>query len=193
MAKMFMIFLFRRGCVWLKMSLLSVCSFLDRGSKTTGSLKGILVKIQPSPFHLFPSEFISCLRKSLDTNCVPSLVLGIGREGCLTMRDSPSGLEHMWNSTFIIILMMLEMMDRRKMMMVLIHVSHGTVTKHIYFHYLISYSKLSKNTNFRDEQTEVITVRSDKEEVAELDSTFFLLAPRVPLFPRYHDFLQVAT
>ena len=51
-----------------------------------------------------------------------------------------------------------------------------------------------KKSIFRDEQTEVITsLRSDKEEVAELDSTFFLLAPRVPLLPRYHDFLQVVT
>lgn len=75
------------------MSLLSICSFLDRGTKTTGSLKGILVKIQPASLHLFPSEFIGGLRTSLDANCVASLVLGIGREGSLTMRDSPSSLE----------------------------------------------------------------------------------------------------
>lgn len=53
-AKMFMTFLFGQGCVGLKMSLLSICSVLDRGSKTTGSLKGILVKIQPLPFIYFP-------------------------------------------------------------------------------------------------------------------------------------------
>ena len=68
--------------------------------------------------------------------------------------------------------------------------SQSMLTSIILFH-IQNYPK--KKNNFRDEQTEVITVRSDKEEVAELDSIFFLLAPRVPLFPRYHDFLQVAT
>ena len=94
--------------------------------------------------------------------------------------------------------MMLEMMDRRKMMMVLIILhtcepcfSHNACL--LPLSYFIFKTIQKKKNNFRDEQTEVITVRSDKEEVAELDSIFFLLAPRVPLFPRYHDFLQVAT